>query len=794
MKSKSKRKHRGKVEADDAKNSVKNTSSSGNYDQIDDQIKSTSRSRRSEQQHPQQQQKTKKDITKKDTGKSNAISIIVAIIAICVGCTIVYSSTLQTTLFNIGNSPLSSSSSSTSPSLSKNNQDKHFVLEEYDIIRNENEENWDRSDKNLQQIHDFLVNYVCLDNSSSISEAEVATVSAATAAAASYCHPLLQPSPKRRTHYIAKTETATATATTNQPTKKVKGGETVMVLPRHLLIYDLDAMRNQEFIRNELLRARHDGTNNALDSGAFLASYLLYRQKVLTKSWNWKGGDDGNDGNDRNDGNDGTPLQEEGVVRDDNTKLLQYLNILPTFDKLQTFHPVLWSNETIQDLFGLQTVSYNLIHAYKSMITSEYKAFSKSSSVFVNNIHEHEYTSMRINVMSRSFGPGPPSLEEENEAASSYSTLEEELDYYQLTSGVNLTKGCRAMSPILDLWDHHAVPNVEWMYIRDQRAFVIKVREKEILPWHDIMVSYGMYTDSHLFSKFGFVNGDGSGHTELSIATMHQLLDVGLGQQFSYMVHNHGIHDRNPKLMESDRDELRKSLLQYLLSDDGYDECITKESNPEGYELKLLKFYHLQVIANKRDRWTVTFQPRNETSKPGATSQQPIQLDPPNFNPQQVKFDGSKIINTCRLLALTNDDYNGKALEVLKSALENGSTDNFEVKRQSDELEYRALMWLARLTNVALKKYPSTVRKDMESLFTAQVPFQSKEWYALQVRLGEMQTLESLRSISSSGTRHMLEKVRKNKRTIKSAAMNIRHKLCDYKHSMKLLEEPTVYK
>ena len=93
------------------------------------------------------------------------------------------------------------------------------------------------------------------------------------------------------------------------------------------------------------------------------------------------------------------------------------------------------------------------------------------------------------------------------------------------------------MIQILDMWDHYARPNVEWMYVRSQRAFVIKVLEKEIEPWNDIMVSYGMYTDSHLFAKFGFVNGDGSGHTEVSIATMHQTLDVGLGQQYSFMKH-----------------------------------------------------------------------------------------------------------------------------------------------------------------------------------------------------------------------------------------------------------------
>eukprot|EP00957_Ditylum_brightwellii_P014274 1074971-Ditylum_brightwellii.AAC.1 len=76
--------------------------------------------------------------------------------------------------------------------------------------------------------------------------------------------------------------------------------------------------------------------------------------------------------------------------------------------------------------------------------------------------------------MSRSFGPGPPGLEEEISLAGDKKSLNEELEHYITHAGVDLSKGCRAMSPILDMYDHHAKPNVEWRYRSDQRAFVVK--------------------------------------------------------------------------------------------------------------------------------------------------------------------------------------------------------------------------------------------------------------------------------------------------------------------------------
>ncbi len=735
--------------------------------------------------HGPRRKPSRKLSTKKDNGPSLLvyISILVALGAVFFSF---YSNSSNHFDDKLVPSPSTNSSSSSSES-SRRKITRRVSLDKDDILIDKTQK-WNTSDPILVQTYDFLSNYVCNDPDDDRKTSKNTAINTSS----SYCHPLIQPAPQRRTHYVAKTKSNKIS---------MRQGDIVMVLPRTLLIWDLDAMRNREFIQKELFHARHEITGNSLDSGAFLASFLIYRQKTIQGTWTWK--------------ENQNVLDESTIAMSGNqdTRLIEYLNILPQYNTLRTTHPTLWSEGTIKNLFGKSTMTSHLVKAYKDMIKSEYKAFCEVSAVFKSNINEKEYTAMRINVMSRSFGPGtssflhpclsfflllfelsssfcssisgPPGPNEELSTDSL--SLKEELELYQKLAGVNLTKGCRAMSPILDMWDHHAKPNVKWIYSREEKAFVITVFDREIPPLNDIMVSYGMYTDSHLFAKFGFVNGDGSGHTEISIAAMHQLLDLGLGQQYSYMKYRNDGQTQTP--LPSDGDNQKKSLLQYLVSDDGYEECIEKEKNPRGYELKLLKYRLLQAIANKRERWTVKFQPRNEESKPATNSFTPIQTHPPRFDPQNVKFDGSKIIPTCRLLALTNEDYEGRALEVLKDVFESGKADTFQVNRQTDELEYRALMWLARLTNMVLKKYPTTVREDMESLASPEVSFRSKEWNALQVRLGEMQTLESLRSIASSGTRHMMERVKRRKKNADTPQMYIRQKVCRFEYTAKLLEK-----
>ena len=571
---------------------------------------------------------------------------------------------------------------------------------------------WEASDPILQRTDNFLKNYICNDNSTE-----------------AYCHPLLYSAPQRRTHRVAETESDHV----------MEYKDTVMVLPRHLLIWDLDAMRDG-WMRQNLFSARHVNTGNSIDSGAFLAAFLL-REK-LRNSGAWVEESD---------------QEEEEAPSLNNQRLLEFLDILPSYHDLRDVngkhsHPTLWSEDEVAALFGKVTPTAILLKGYKNMMNSEYNAFCEVSSAFQNNVILQDYIAMRVNIIARSFGPGPARSEEEMVGVHDTKTLKEEIDLYRKEAGVDLSLGCRAMSPILDMWDHHSKSNVDWNYDHKKRAFVISVVNKNgIKAMQDITVSYGKYTDTHLFTKFGFVNGDGSGYTEASIAIMHPLGDIRMAQQFSYLIKGeNGVYTPS----EVDGEAQKRALVNYLRYDDGYEECITKENNPKGFKLKLLKLRHLQLIANKYDRWTYTVAPRNETSKPSPSSDIPIITDAPKFDPKNVKFDGSKIISTCRLMALNCDDYNGSAIEKLEEKLLEDDA-NFLIEKQSDQLEFRALTILSRLTTGALHLYPSTVQKDISAISSSSLKFQSKEWNAAQVRLGEMQSLEVLRSIATSGSKQM---------------------------------------
>ncbi len=652
---------------------------------------------------------------------------------------------------------------------------------DYDIIVDEEDtETIDQENTDIQRTRDYLTNYVCNDKTIPKTESRNDGISSApeNPVATAYCHPLLRPQPHRRTHDVAPT-------VSNHTIKK---GETVMVLPRHLQIWDLDAMRDP-FISRELFIARHRGTNNALDSGAFLAAFLVRKKLMAHGLWN---------SHDHQDG-----FGETGEGEDDeetNQRIFSYLDILPTYTELQEKHPVLWNEKELVGLFGKLTTTKHLLKGYKTMILSEFDAFCNASEEFNDNVEKEDYMTMRINVISRSFGPGLRDerswLEEEKVGMHHTLELEEELEFYRQKAGIDLLRGVRAMSPILDTWDHHAHPNVQWRYRPGDRAFVI-VADQEIPAGQDIMVSYGTYTDTHLFAKFGFVNGDGSGYTEASVAIMHPLFDIGMGLQFSYLLAKEKA-DGGIKMVLSpnDRDAQKRTMLNYLRYDDGYEECVSKDDNPDGYQLKLLKLRHLQAIANKYDRWTIKIKPRDGgASRPSKSSDIRIMDEPPKFDKQKVKFDGSKVISTCRLIALTTSDYDGKAIDVLADALSPKGVEedseyeyNFMVERQSAELEYRALTCLARLTTGALEFYPNSVKKDMESISSGKFKFQSKEWLAAQVRLGEMQTLEVLRSVAKSGADQMRSAVRKEGME-NTVAMRLQRAPCPMDLSVPLLQE-----
>lgn len=220
-------------------------------------------------------------------------------------------------------------------------------------------------------------------------------------------------------------------------------------------------------------------------------------------------------------------------------------------------------------------------------------------------------------------------------------------------------------------------------YDKRKQAFLINAR-KEIASGWELFDSYGKFTDSHLFAKFGFVNGDGSGWTQASIALFHRILDTGMDQEFSYL-------PSNDRAVEAAKKAQRKQLSRYLQYDDGYADCIGgPAAHPERYALKQLKLEHLVRIANNRNSWIVHAAPRAPQSQPAESTDVIISKVIPEVDPRNAKINFSQLIETCRIISMVNSDYGGKGIELLKSNIGNAS---FVLERDNDSLEYRAVSW-----------------------------------------------------------------------------------------------------
>ena len=549
-------------------------------------------------------------------------------------------------------------------------------------------------------------------------------------------------------------QTSTTTKT------KIRRGDQLVEIPRILQIWEIDALQSDLVQTEHLLKARHALTDNPLPGGAFLAVYLAIEQKRLKPIPNQADEDDGNEQED----NRSAKSSDIGNSEDDDDVDLRraaYLQSLPSWKELSDYHPILTSRSNLKRMLGHHSWNFAVVVMYQEMIDSEYKALTTASSnkVFGQLINIKEYQTARIHVLSRSFNPGSDACSAEIVKDLSQSELERIQSEWSTSiispSKINdddvvdnslFAKGCHAMVPILDMLNSHPQPNVAYKYQIEKQAFVISAK-KGIPPHVELMDSYGKYSDAHLYAKFGFVNGDGSGHTQASIALFHRPLDVEISQEFTMIpnqiiVNSSSTDDSSPELSPMDKipDFQKLDLKRYLQYDDGYDNCIQKDINPSEFRLKQLKWMHLANIANKPKSWIVTLQPRMPESQPKVSSNVLITELPPKIDPRKLRMDLTHIVETCRLLALTVNDYGGTATQVLGDNLGNNT---FVVNDPgNDALEYRSLMFLARLSGTALLQYsPVTPEKEYQNVLQLNKEHTSsnRDWTAGHLRLGEMQ-------------------------------------------------------
>lgn len=250
--------------------------------------------------------------------------------------------------------------------------------------------------------------------------------------------------------------------------------------------------------------------------------------------------------------------------------------------------------------------------------------------------------------------------------------------------------------------------------------------------------SYGFIADAHLYARYGFVNGDGSGPTQLNLAFHHEMMKLNISNQYDYIP--------GTGATQKFRNYQRRGIAKYLQFDDGYAECNSGPStHPEEAELKRLKLLHLVDIANEYDRWNVLIEPRVTNSLPATSIEVPITSAVPLYPKDVTLVQGlDHLRETCRLISLINDDFDGEAIKVLKKNIGN---KNFRIGPEvSDALEFRSLMCMSRwfgtraLTMELQGKFDAEYRKLSKM---NRDEFGSKNWTAHHVRFGEMQALQT---------------------------------------------------
>ena len=244
--------------------------------------------------------------------------------------------------------------------------------------------------------------------------------------------------------------------------------------------------------------------------------------------------------------------------------------------------------------------------------------------------------------------------------------------------------------------------------------------------------------DAHLYARYGFVNGDGSGPIQVSLAFHHEMMKLNISNQYDYLPDT----GATPKF----RNYQKRGIAKYLQFDDGYPECNSGPStHPDEAELKRLKLQHLLSIANEYERWNIIIDPRNPELLPARSIEIPITTVVPQFEKNFNIIRGlDRLQETCRFISLINDDFDGNAQQVLKDNL--GNRDFRIGPDVSDALEFRSFMCISRWfgTRVMTMELQANLESEYKRVSRMnRDEFGSKNWTAYHVRFGEMQALQA---------------------------------------------------
>ena len=236
-----------------------------------------------------------------------------------------------------------------------------------------------------------------------------------------------------------------------------------------------------------------------------------------------------------------------------------------------------------------------------------------------------------------------------------------------------------------------------------------------------------------------------------------------------------------------------KELVRYLTFDDGYDECIdsTADSNSSDEELKLLKLRHLIRLANYRDAWVVRIPPQFPNARPLQTL--PFHGEEQSNEKEEkgaVGVNANRIVSICRLLSMRVEDIEGDAIGYLREGLTSSGSPKssaksfFLVEKHEDELEYRSMMCVVRLCNVALSRYVGYDNSEPEVVG-------SRVWNAWYITSGEVRALGILLRIAASEANKLKSQYQSSEgsRAATDTAMTVRAEgSCPLNFSLPLLD------
>lgn len=268
----------------------------------------------------------------------------------------------------------------------------------------------------------------------------------------------------------------------------IKSQTVLMEIPRQLMIWDLDAVRN-EFIKKELLPTPISG--KVAKRAALLSSYLaLLRNDFISPA-------------------DDQTLQAQVSIA----------KALPSYEDYKSFHPVLASVEKLKSLLGTHSPTFTELLLLRQSLNNEYDSFIATSEKFAALVSRDDYISCRLATQSRAFQI--PGIIPESEISIA------EQEYYSREIGIDFRNdGVVSIEVGNDWMNSHVNNNVKVGGYDAVKRRGQAWATKDIQPGNELVNNYGQFDDYVLFGQYGFVPVDGTGTTVATVAAYHPIGDT----------------------------------------------------------------------------------------------------------------------------------------------------------------------------------------------------------------------------------------------------------------------------